>query len=379
MKKIYACCLGLVMLIAFNNSAFSQTTTRSLTWNLTGTRTWPTVAAGNTWDNKANWKITGTAGTVPATNVTNGDLLIIPNTAGVVINVTADMVITYSNLVIEVDGNGLINLQSGVDLTLQSGSTAFSLYRVTAGNGLTLEKRSPPSNATQLILNGVVKALNTSVNSTLSLTSTDSRRALGGDPTAASATGFGGFLFGALPVVLGNFSANLSTGNKVVISWTTTQEINTDRFDVEKSIDGISWQSIATQKATGFSAAPVSYSATDEAPFKGSNFYRIIVRDIDGKTSISAIRNVRLSALGKVNVYPNPASNTVNVSLSDVPRSEWTITVINNAGQVVLQKKYSKSTTLVNLPVSTYPNGNYTLEITDGAVKQQNKLMISHQ
>jgi hypothetical protein len=378
MKKIYACCLGLVALIALNSRAFAQTTTRSLTWNLTGTQTWPTVAAGNTWDNKANWKITGTAGTAPATNVTSGDLLIIPDVPGVIINVTTDMTVTYTNFVIEVDGNGLINLVSGVDLNLQTVSTAFSLSGVTAGHGLTLEKRAPPTNATQLVLNGVVKALNTTPNTTLSFTTTDSRRALGGDPTAAAVTGFGGFLFGALPVVFGNFNASLMAGNKVGISWTTTQEINTDRFDIEKSNDGVSWQSIATIKATGNSAIPVSYSATDEAPLKGSNFYRIIIRDLDGKTSISVIKNVRLSTLGKVSVYPNPASNTVNISLSDIPRGEWSITVVNNNGQTVLQKKYSKSATTVSLPVSAYPNGNYTLEIADGAVKQHSKIMISH-
>src|ERR1700712_4899518 len=75
---------------------------------------------------------------------------------------------------------------------------------------------------------------------------------------------------GSLPVVLVGFSTNLTSNNKIAISWTTQQEVNTDCFNVEKSNDGIAWECIATVKAIGNSAIPVTYNAEDLFPLKGS-------------------------------------------------------------------------------------------------------------
>lgn len=377
MKKIYAAICTVVTMIVLASGTFAQTTTRSLTWNLTGAQNWPTVGAGNTWDNRNNWVITG-AGTVPATNVTNGDKLIIPNTAGVIINITADLPISFNNFVIEVQGAGLLNLQSGVDLTLTGPATAFSLSAATASSGLTLQKAAG-SNNTTLIINSITKAINTANNSALLLTSTTSSRALSTSAQAAAATGYGGFLLGALPVVLNNFSAGLITGQKVGISWTTQQEVNTDRFDLQKSTDGINWTTFATVKASGNSSSPLTYSGVDIAPAKGANYYRIASVDLDGTTAFTSIRNVRLNAAGKISIYPNPTSSVVTVSLADAPRNDWNVTIMNSNGQVVLQKKYSRTSSVISMPVTHLPSGNYTLEVADGNATQSNKLMINHQ
>ena len=139
MKKIYVLFAVVMAVLASGSGVRAQTTTRNLTWNLTGTQSWPTVGASNQWYNAANWVISGTP-IVPATDVTSGDYLTIPNTSGVVINVTADMTIPFSNFVIEVEGVSKIDIQSKVIMEMSAASSAFSLKNATANNGLTLEK-----------------------------------------------------------------------------------------------------------------------------------------------------------------------------------------------------------------------------------------------
>lgn len=53
-----------------------------------------------------------------------------------------------------------------------------------------------------------------------------------------------------LPVTLARFDA-VKEGSTALLSWSTTEETNSDRFEVERSINGKVWQKIATVKAQG--------------------------------------------------------------------------------------------------------------------------------
>jgi hypothetical protein len=181
----------------------------------------------------------------------------------------------------------------------------------------------------------------------------------------------------ALPVLI-SVDANLRSDNKVVISWTILAQVNTDYFDVERSNDGISWQSIAVVNADANAAIPATYTALDISPLKGSDFYKIRIKDLNGNISFTAIKNVRVNTSGGISLYPNPASNKVNISLGQFPHADWSVSIFNGLGQIMVQKKYTKNTTIVSLPVYNYPEGNYTVEITEGNFRQSNTLMINH-
>ncbi len=374
MKKIYCALLSFVLISALNTNLFAQT--RILKWNLAGNQNWPTVGGANTWDKKANW-INLATGLAPATDVASGDKVIIPNVAGVNILVTANMTITFTNFVLEIQGSGEVDIQDGIVLTMSGANTAVNLSAVTNTNGLTLQARRNPGNVqTQLIMNGIVKARNTS-NASIN-TGVTTGNATSTAAANAAVTGFGGFITGSLPVVLTSFNANLTNANNVDISWTTQQEVNSDYFDIQKSSDGVKWLSIGTVKAAGYSSNPHSYAYTDNNPSSGANFYRVRINDLDGKFGFTPVRNVFMSTAGKMNIYPNPATDVLNISLGKTPTADWSVIVYNNSGQAMVNKKFNKNTTTVSLAINHYPAGNYTLRITDGNSVQSNRFVISH-
>jgi Secretion system C-terminal sorting domain len=377
MKKFYSFFAMLAVCLMPALGTFAQLgTTRSLTW-AAGNQNWPTSTTSIDWKDKNNW-INNATGLAPVTNVTNGDKLIIPTTGSPVISVTASMTITFTNFIIQVEGNGLIDIGRGFDLNLSAATnTAVNLVAVNANKGLSLQRAQGATNTT-LTMNGRIKALNTSNSTAFTLPTLTSANALGSDVLVATVTGIGGFLAGALPVVLSNFTANLTTGKKVAISWTTQQELNSGFFDVQKSADGVNWKSIGTVKAAGYSSNPISYNAVDLNPSKGSNFYRLRMNDLDGKFAFSPVKIVRLDGSGRISLYPNPSTDVLNISLGEVPSADWSVSLFNNAGQMMIQKRYNKNTTTVALPVNSYPAGNYVLKITDGKNVQTNKLIISH-
>lgn len=341
MKKIYLPLLAFAACIFTSVGAFAQQT---ITFN---------GNSSSNWNNAANWS----TGTVP-NNLTNV-ILVVPSGISAVVTGTY----TYNNTQIRVygslqmgNGSGNGSAKGVINLDAQSS--------VAVASGAKITSKDVGNTNNQITIDGVIKFQ-------------------GGNPEVdgpalANSTSTG-FQAASLPVVLVGFNANLASDNKVNIQWTTQQEISTDHFEIQRSSDGLSWQTIATVKASGYSALQKSYSIEDAAPQGGTNLYRLRMVDLDAKFGFSSVVNVRLSLLGKVSIFPNPTVNNVNISLGHAPAANWTLSLVNQIGQVVVRKTFGKETTTVSLPVSHFPTGNYSVEITDGVSSQSSKLMIAHQ
>lgn len=118
-----------------------------------------------------------------------------------------------------------------------------------------------------------------------------------------------------LPVKLTNFSA---TCEKVVtLNWTTASEKNSDRFIVEKSRDGQTWNLVATQTAAGNSNTTLHYTQTDENSWNGLTYYRLRQVDYNGEEEIYG--PISVSCEGNENsmtVYPNPNSGSFTIEIA---------------------------------------------------------------
>jgi hypothetical protein len=184
---------------------------------------------------------------------------------------------------------------------------------------------------------------------------------------------------GTLPIILDEFTAVVDKGS-VDLAWTTAIEINSDHFTVQSSANaGESWNTIGTVAAQGNSASLINYSFVDSRPAQGTSEYRLVLVDRDGNTAYSPVKAVRIGSISSVSVYPNPASDYINVTLGGEPSVTANIRLVNMAGQVMLEKTVSNAGgTTIPLAVGSYPAGNYLVVITaaDGS-KQVNKVLIS--
>lgn len=184
---------------------------------------------------------------------------------------------------------------------------------------------------------------------------------------------------GTLPIILGGFSAAVDNGS-VDLAWTTDLEINSDHFTVQASTNaGETWNTVGTVPAAGNSAAVLNYSFVDSHPASGTSEYRLVLVDRDGSTNYSAVKAVRIGAVASVSVYPNPASDYVNVTLSGDGSVSANIRLVNLAGQVLLEKTVTNAGgTTVPLAVSSYPAGNYLIVVSGSDGSQQvSKILIA--
>ncbi len=161
---------------------------------------------------------------------------------------------------------------------------------------------------------------------------------------------------GALPITLGSFEAQIS-GTAGDLRWITFKEENNIGFDIERSPDGKTFQSIgqvSSKANNGNSSMKISYTYTDENPLNGNNFYRLKQTDFDGKTSYSVVRVLNFAKSGSIGLYPNPAHNTLTVYGNDVTN----IILSNLTGQTI-QAPITYSGALAVINVSALNAGTY--------------------
>jgi hypothetical protein len=178
---------------------------------------------------------------------------------------------------------------------------------------------------------------------------------------------------GSLPISLMEFKGLYRDNGKVELSWLTNFEQNSDRFDIERSLNGEKWTVVGTVKAQGNSSIKTSYEFIDDAGRDRANkrdlYYRLRQVDKDGKVSVSRILVVRVyntRTLKMVSVTPNPAKNDINVNVQLNENAFVSMKVLNANGAQVISKSLkvsAGSNTFALEGSSKLKPGMYVLEV----------------
>ncbi|SDG40748.1 Por secretion system C-terminal sorting domain-containing protein [Dyadobacter soli] len=171
----------------------------------------------------------------------------------------------------------------------------------------------------------------------------------------------------ALPVKLIDFTA-VKEGRQALLAWSTSEEVNSEKFDVERSTDGKKWVQIGSLPAGGDVLNAITrYNFTDSDPSAGENLYRLKMIDRDRTFAYSKIVNVNFKTISVASTYPNPASDRLTIEAG-----EWenvkTVTIINTAGQVV----YSSDEPRKEIDIQGLPSGSYVIGLVRGDGAQEN-------
>lgn len=137
-----------------------------------------------------------------------------------------------------------------------------------------------------------------------------------------------------LPIKLLHFAVREQNG-KAVLQWATSQEINSNHFVVERSIDGINFFEVTKVTAAGNSNNTVNYAYVDENAGKGISYYRLKQVDNDGRFTFSAVINVTVKGdSGNISIYPNPVKDRFRLSLP-AGISKGTLMIYDSRGVVM--------------------------------------------
>lgn len=133
-----------------------------------------------------------------------------------------------------------------------------------------------------------------------------------------------------LPVRFISFDVQLQQERTVLIQWITSNEIDNDHFEVQRSNDLLTWINLQTvvSNATGV------YSYMDYAAGNGIRYYRIKQVDADGSYLYTQTKTVNIQS-NVVVLWPNPVVNEMHLCL---PFSNGIIDITDEAGKKLLTK-----------------------------------------
>ena len=122
-----------------------------------------------------------------------------------------------------------------------------------------------------------------------------------------------------LPLNLVRFTGRPLAADKALLSWRTSNEINTSYFELQRSTDGRNFSIAATLRARGNGQPDADYNYTDTLQ-PGLYYYRLRMVDRDGAQTYSQVISVMLKSNNAITVYPVPAKDAVWINGSN---SNW--------------------------------------------------------
>ena len=166
---------------------------------------------------------------------------------------------------------------------------------------------------------------------------------------------------GPLPITILSFTAE-KQNTQSLLQWEIAAAINFSRFEVERSLNAVSFFKIGAVPGTNVTR----YDFKDMLPAQGANYYRLKLLDIDGSFKYTPVRVVHFGTKEQsLQVFPNPVTTFTNVNLTaEMQKENLVLNVINTAGQVVLhQRIYANSSSVLRLNMERLPAATYIIYI----------------
>jgi GEVED domain/Secretion system C-terminal sorting domain len=182
-----------------------------------------------------------------------------------------------------------------------------------------------------------------------------------------------------LVIRLLDFTASLTKEKDVLLNWRAYADADAKGFEVQRSQDQVNWENIGWVDLNK-SVFTADYSYTDQQPHQGRSYYRLKLVEKSGSSRYSAIRLIQIDQLlNKLKLYPNPANNSVTLSLNSTGNDPATLIIRSLSGQILYKKTIllTDGSNLHNIDLSRMSNGLYVVEVQTNDSRYLNKLTVS--
>ena len=200
------------------------------------------------------------------------------------------------------------------------------------------------------------------------------------DAASKSADRFA-IVFGAttLPVTLTQIKADAINGG-VDVQWTVENETGIANYEVEKSLDGRTFNKIGTVAATNGNLAGNTYHLFDALPANGINYYRVKSIGITGKYSYTNIAEATI-AVGKatITLVANPVRNeVVKILFTREEAGKYNLILFANDGKRITAKtiEHIGGTATYSLPAGKLAKGVYLLQVIGGDTNNKKSVSL---
>ena len=178
-----------------------------------------------------------------------------------------------------------------------------------------------------------------------------------------------------LPVEWLYFDAEFAHKN-VKLEWGTSTEINNSHFEIMKSKDGISYFIIGRIQGAGNSILTNNYTFNDDDVEEGFNYYKIKQVDFNGHYNYSEVKVINNKLRSEVIIFPNPASDNLEIQLSDNESFRSHMGIYSMGGDLLFKAIADHSNNQFDIDCVNWPRGMYILHVYNGKMSTYSKFLL---
>lgn len=175
----------------------------------------------------------------------------------------------------------------------------------------------------------------------------------------------------ALPVTLSAFKAEkVNNGMQVKVYWTATTQLNNDYFEVERSKDGVHFESISRVQGCTVCIDVQKYQYYDNHPLNGISYYRLKQADLDGKVFYSHIVTINNATKNSIvaEAFPSMSTGMFKIAIHDnKQKKQIVLQLIDGGGKLIKQQQVwlSEGNSIIDYNMASQASGMYYLRITN--------------
>lgn len=180
-----------------------------------------------------------------------------------------------------------------------------------------------------------------------------------------------------LPVEIVSFNA-LCESNRVKIEWTSISENQNAYYQLDRSFDGITYESFAVITGEMSSNQLKTYTVHDVDAIGKPVFYRLMQTDINGETRmvgdplfVECEGNLETASL-----FPNPANELVQIQFNSSSLKEKKVNIYDISGKQLFTLVLPSETKATSIPLAELPQGVYFLIIEENQTVILNEKLV---
>jgi hypothetical protein len=191
--------------------------------------------------------------------------------------------------------------------------------------------------------------------------------------TRVAPTGFSTYVM--LPVHFLNFESDVNKDNSVLLKWSTADEVNNNRFEMERKLKGGDWTVIGICFPNDNKSGINNYSFRDKDKLSSETCYRIKQVDNNSGFLYSAVAVVRQNCLlPEARIYSS--NKTIHVEFNKDMSSATSIKVYTINGSLAASQSMDHASKKMTMNVSNLNKGIYVVQVSDNQHFQDVKKII---
>lgn len=152
--------------------------------------------------------------------------------------------------------------------------------------------------------------------------------------------------------------------NQANLTWLSNGGLKNDYFAIERSSATSDFETLEVVNAKSANGDLKNYNFTDKNPLEGDNFYRIKTVQMDGEVKISDIKTLTFGKVQDVRIFPNPASDFIDVDLKVYEGKQVNIFIYNGMGKLVNTTNVESATSApLHIDIDNFTSGSYLIRV----------------